>query len=64
MRVLEATEVYRARLGGGVGPITLSADLKRGGYVYGGPPPVTGEPAAVAIGVNPRVGADGGGTPR
>jgi soluble lytic murein transglycosylase len=35
MRVLEATQVYRARLHGGAAPITLAQDLKRGGY--GGP---------------------------
>ena len=59
MRVLESTEVYRARLNGGAAPITLSADLKRGGYVYGGGAitPVTGT-------VNPQIGADGGGTQR
>jgi soluble lytic murein transglycosylase len=34
MRTLETTMVYRARLNGGVAPLTLSADLKRGGYVY------------------------------
>jgi soluble lytic murein transglycosylase len=34
MRVMEATEVYRARLGGGRAPITLAADLKRGAYGY------------------------------
>ena len=34
MRTLETTMVYRARLAGGVAPLTLSADLKRGGYVY------------------------------
>ena len=34
MRVLEAAEVYRARLNGGSAPLTLAADLKRGGYVY------------------------------
>ena len=40
MRVLEATEVYRARLNGGSAPIMLSADLKRGVYVPGaGLPP-------------------------
>ena len=39
MRVLEATEVYRARLNKGAAPISLSADLKRGGYVYAGPAP-------------------------
>ena len=38
MRVLEATMIYRARLNGGVTRLTLSSDLKRGGYVYGGPP--------------------------
>jgi len=32
MRVLEATQVYRARLHGGVAPDTLADDLKRGGY--------------------------------
>ena len=38
MRVLEATQVYRARLHGGSAPITLANDLKRGsyGYTYGG----------------------------
>ena len=34
MRVLEATQVYRARLNGGAAPITLEADLKRGAYGY------------------------------
>jgi soluble lytic murein transglycosylase len=34
MRVMESTEVYRARLNGGAAPLTLAADLKRGGYVY------------------------------
>ena len=38
MRVLEATQVYRARLNGGAAPLTLDQDLKRGGYVYGGAP--------------------------
>ncbi len=59
MRVMEATEVYRARIGGGTGQITLAEDLKRGGYVYGGPPPATAQSAEA--GVNPQVGADGGG---
>jgi soluble lytic murein transglycosylase len=36
MRVLEATEVYRARLNGGSARLSLAADLKRGGYGYGG----------------------------
>jgi soluble lytic murein transglycosylase len=32
MRVLENVQVYRARLNGGHAPLTLVADLKRGGY--------------------------------
>ena len=32
MRVLEATQVYRARLHGGVAPLTLESDLRRGAY--------------------------------
>ncbi|MES2344189.1 MAG: lytic transglycosylase domain-containing protein [Pseudomonadota bacterium] len=35
MRVMEGMQVYRARLNGGAAPITLSADLKRGGYGTG-----------------------------
>ncbi|MEW6391127.1 MAG: lytic transglycosylase domain-containing protein [Pseudomonadota bacterium] len=34
MRTLETAMVYRARLNGGVAPLTLSSDLKRGGYSY------------------------------
>src|SRR5262249_39001085 len=34
MRVLEATEVYRARLHGGTAPLLIASDLKRGGYGY------------------------------
>jgi soluble lytic murein transglycosylase len=34
MRVMEATQVYRARLNGGTAPITLALDLKRGSYGY------------------------------
>jgi soluble lytic murein transglycosylase len=36
MRVMEATQVYRARLHGGTAPLTLEGDLRRGGYVYKG----------------------------
>jgi len=32
MRVLEATEVYRARMNNGTARLTLSSDLRRGGY--------------------------------
>ena len=38
MRVLEATQVYRAKLNGGAAPITLAADLKRGAYGYAAHP--------------------------
>ncbi len=34
MRVMEAAQVYRARLNGGAAPLTLATDLKRGGYGY------------------------------
>jgi soluble lytic murein transglycosylase len=40
MRVLEATQVYRARLRGGTAPDTLADDLRRGGY--GGHAPTGG----------------------
>ncbi len=56
MRVLEAAEVYRARLNGGSAPLTLAADLKRGGYVYQAnaatpvsPTPVSGSGGASMI---------------
>jgi soluble lytic murein transglycosylase len=32
MRVMEGMQVYKAKLAGGSAPITLSADLRRGGY--------------------------------
>ena len=34
MRVMEGMQVYRAKLNGGTAPITLSSDLRRGGYGY------------------------------
>lgn len=37
MRVMEGMQVYRAKLAGGSAPITMSADLRRGGYVYARP---------------------------
>ena len=37
MRVLEAMQVYRARLNGGRAPLTLAEDLRRGVYVPGTP---------------------------
>ena len=48
MRVMEGMQVYRARLGNGSGPLTLSSDLKRGTYVYTPPTQPTG--AALPLG--------------
>jgi len=47
MRVLEAAQVYRARLNGGRAPITLAADLKRGAYAYGVSPTTALPPATL-----------------
>ena len=44
MRVLEGMQVYRAKLNGGSAPITLSADLRRGGYNYARPEAVAANP--------------------
>ncbi|MGZ8407597.1 MAG: lytic transglycosylase domain-containing protein [Caulobacteraceae bacterium] len=43
MRVLENTQVYRARLAGGRAPLTLASDIKRGSYVYRPPATYTAE---------------------
>jgi soluble lytic murein transglycosylase len=48
MRVMENTQVYRARLHGGRAPITLSKDLKRGGYVAAMAPVVANAQTTVA----------------
>ena len=58
MRTIETTMVYRARLNGGVTPLTLSSELKRGGYNYAGPagaassglPPIGGAATAIPQG--------------
>lgn len=42
MRILETTQIYRARLNGGSAPLQLSADLRRGQWTPGGT--VTGQP--------------------
>ncbi len=41
MRVMENTQIYRAKLNGGAAPITLAADLKRGAYGYAAHPSTT-----------------------
>jgi soluble lytic murein transglycosylase len=43
MRVLEAMQVYRARLHGGAAPLTLDYDLKRGAYGLTAGQPVGGQ---------------------
>ncbi len=51
MRILETTEVYRARLNGGTAALTLTADLKRGQWTPGssaagpGPQPYIASPS-------------------
>ena len=59
MRVLEGMQVYRARLNGGHAALTLSRDLKRGGYAPGSAPqvawnPITTTAAATATAQTPR----------
>ncbi|HZZ88298.1 MAG TPA: lytic transglycosylase domain-containing protein [Caulobacteraceae bacterium] len=41
MRVMEATEVYRARLAGGSAKLMIAPDLKRGGFGYSAGPALT-----------------------
>ncbi|HZC16380.1 MAG TPA: lytic transglycosylase domain-containing protein [Caulobacteraceae bacterium] len=53
MRVMEAAEIYRARLNGGVTTLNLTSDLKRGGYVYGGRVASVGPTLAAAPIVDP-----------
>lgn len=58
MRILETTQVYRARLAGGTAPLTLSADLKRGQWTPGGstgpgPQPYVASPSPYAPSVPP-----------
>ncbi|MFN3514665.1 MAG: transglycosylase SLT domain-containing protein [Phenylobacterium sp.] len=50
MRVMEGMQVYRAKAAGGQAPVTLTADLKRGGYgtAYAGP--IEPPPAPLPIG--------------
>ena len=64
MRTIETTMVYRARLNGGTTPLTLSSELKRGGYSYagsgaapiGGLPPIGGAPSSGAATAIPQGG--------
>lgn len=44
MRVMENMQVYRAKLNGGTAPITLSNDLRRGGYSYASQSAVASNP--------------------
>ncbi|MEO8112867.1 MAG: lytic transglycosylase domain-containing protein, partial [Phenylobacterium sp.] len=53
MRVMEGLQVYRAKLNGGSAPITLSSDMRRGGYDY--PPPLS---AVAATGATPNTASN------
>lgn len=46
MRIMEGVQVYRARMNGGVAPLTAMADLKRGGW-GAAPPPVPYDIASI-----------------
>ncbi len=66
MRVMEATEIYRARINGGTAPMTLTADLKRGGYTPGLSvlPRVATAPATIADALAESAAQDGEVVPR
>jgi soluble lytic murein transglycosylase len=49
MRVMEGMQVYRARLAGGTGKLTLPVDLKRGGYGYSSRPTALSAPAPSSL---------------
>ncbi|OYX31009.1 MAG: lytic transglycosylase [Caulobacterales bacterium 32-69-10] len=58
MRIMEAVQVYRARLNGGTAPLTAMADLKRGAWGSTAPTPISYSVAAG--GLNPApIGATG-----
>jgi soluble lytic murein transglycosylase len=59
MRVMEAMQVYRARLRGGAAPLTIAADLKRGGWTPSLTPTLRPVPTPVYTGqaATPAVGA-------
>ena len=58
MRVLEATQVYRARMNSGIAALTLSADLKRGGFTtYAQAPRATVQGAETQIPATPSSAA-------
>jgi soluble lytic murein transglycosylase len=53
MRVMEGMQVYRAKLNGGSAPITLSSDLRRGGYGYPGPATQVASQPTTAVAAQP-----------
>ncbi|WP_254062828.1 lytic transglycosylase domain-containing protein [Caulobacter sp. S45] len=57
MRVMEATQVYRARLHGGSAPLTIATDLKRGGWSATAPTGYTPTPHPVLPGYAGSAGA-------
>jgi soluble lytic murein transglycosylase len=64
MRIMEATQVYRARMNGGSAPLMAAMDLRRGGYGVN-PPPVVYQPigSAQVASADPFVGVAGGSGP-
>ncbi len=69
MRILETTQVYRARLAGGTAPLTLTTDLKRGQWTPGssptgpGPQPYVATPSPYFPNTTPAAGAAGASPP-
>jgi hypothetical protein len=57
MRIMEAVQVYRARLNGGSAPLTLATDLKRGGW---GVDPAPAPYNVATIGPTPYEGPQAG----
>ena len=57
MRIMEAVQVYRARLNGGSAPLTAMADLKRG--AWGAAPPLASyQVASLGVGPSPPSAGD------
>jgi soluble lytic murein transglycosylase len=60
MRIMEATQVYRARMNGGTAPLMAMADLRRGAWGTT-PPPVPYQIASNGPTPYPAAGGDGSG---
>ena len=64
MRVMEAMQVYRARLNGGSAPLTIVADLKRGGWAATPVAVRPYPPVAAQVSYTPAISSIGAATGR